>query len=146
MADLTDFEAEQALIGSFLLGVSGAATELMWPEAWPSCAALVSVEDFTDWKHRTLWRAFMRLKERGDPIDCVSVRGELRAMGETKIGWADLAHLGGTVPTAYHAAHYARIVADLGAKRRALQRVQDEAVARAKTALEHPEVGRRYQV
>jgi replicative DNA helicase len=89
-----DLDAERAVIGAMLVGETLAA------------------EDFYSETHRVLYGAMMRLYSRGEPIDRLTLSGELSSVGEfDRIGGRQYVfQLVESVPTAANAARYAEIV------------------------------------
>ena len=85
-------------------------------------AALVEEADFYRPAHRTIWRALLRLADRGQPTDPVTVLGELDDSGElADVGGGPFLHtLVQAVPTVANAGHYARLVADTARRRRVI--------------------------
>ena len=67
-----NLEAEEAVLGAVL-----AAGRLL-----VEVAGLVEEVDFYRPAHRTIWRAILRLADRGQPTDPVTVLGELDDRGE----------------------------------------------------------------
>jgi replicative DNA helicase len=67
-----NLEAEEAVLGAAL-----AAGRLL-----AEVAALVEEADFYRPAHRAIWRAMLRLADRGQPTDPVTVLGELEHAGE----------------------------------------------------------------
>jgi replicative DNA helicase len=107
-----NLEAEQAVLGAVL-----AAGRLL-----VEVAALVEEADFYRPAHRTIWRAILRLADRGEPTDPVTVFGELDHAGElAEVGGGPFLHtLVQAVPTVANAAHYARLVAEAARRRRVI--------------------------
>jgi hypothetical protein len=105
-----NLEAEQAVLGA-ILAAGDIPVEVL---------ALVEESDFYRPAHRVVWRAILRLADCGDPIDPVTVLGELQASGELEdIGGGPFLHtLLASVPTVADAAHYARLVAETAEARR----------------------------
>ncbi len=99
-----NLEAEQAVLGA-ILAAGTIPVEVL---------ALVEEQDFYRPAHRTVWRAIGRLADRGEPIDPVTVLGELQHAGELDdVGGGPYLHtLLEAVPTVADAAHYARLAAD----------------------------------
>ncbi len=95
-------EAEVAVLGAVMLE----------PKAMGSVAPLLHADCFYRPDHRTIYSAFSNLYNRNQPIDVVSVKEELRRMGEAEIAAnTDLfLTLGNQVPSAANAEHYADIV------------------------------------
>jgi hypothetical protein len=107
-----NLEAEQAVLGAIL-----AAGRLL-----VEVAGLVEEADFYRPAHRTVWRAILRLADRGEPTDPVTVLGELDHTGElAEVGGGPFLHtLVQAVPTVANAAHYARLVAEAARRRRVI--------------------------
>jgi replicative DNA helicase len=103
-------EAEQAVLGA-ILTAGRIPVEVL---------ALVEEADFYRPAHRAVWRAVGRLADRGEPIDPVTMLGELRDAGELDdVGGGPFLHtLVASVPTVADAAHYARLVAETAHARR----------------------------
>jgi replicative DNA helicase len=103
-------EAEQAVLGA-ILTAGRIPVEVL---------AMVEEADFYRPAHRAVWRAVGRLADRGEPIDPVTVLGELRDAGELDdVGGGPFLHtLVASVPTVAVAAHYARLVAETAHARR----------------------------
>ncbi len=105
-----NLEAEQAVLGA-ILAAGHIPVEVL---------ALVEEADFYRPAHRVIWRAIGRLADRGEPIDPVTVLGELQDSGELDdVGGGPYLHtLVASVPAVANAAHYARLVADAAHARR----------------------------
>jgi replicative DNA helicase len=108
----TNLEAEQAVLGA-ILTAGHIPIEIL---------ALVEEADLYRPAHRAVWRAIGRLADRGEPIDPVTVLGELQDAGELDdIGGGPFLHtLVAAVPTVANAAHYARLVAQAAHARRVI--------------------------
>jgi replicative DNA helicase len=96
-----NLEAEEAVLGAVL-----AAGRLL-----VEVAAVLEEADFYRPAHRTIWRAMLRLADRGQPIDPVTVLGELDDSGElADVGGGPFLHtLVAAVPTVANAGHYAQL-------------------------------------
>jgi hypothetical protein len=107
-----NLEAEEAILGAVL-----ASGRLL-----VEVAALVEEVDFYRPAHRTIWRAILRLADRGQPTDPVTVLGELDHAGElAEVGGGPFLHtLVEAVPTVANAPHYARLVAETARRRRVI--------------------------
>jgi replicative DNA helicase len=107
-----NLEAEEAVLGAVL-----AAGRLLG-----EVAALLEEADFYRPAHRTIWRAILRLADRGQPTDPVTVLGELDDSGElSDVGGGPFLHtLVEAVPTVANAGHYARLVAETARRRRVI--------------------------
>ena len=105
-------EAEEAVLGAIL-----AAGQLL-----VEVAAVLEEADFYRPAHRTIWRAMLRLADRGQPTDPVTVLGELDHSGElADVGGGPFLHtLVEAVPTVANAGHYAHLVADTARRRRVI--------------------------
>jgi replicative DNA helicase len=107
-----NLEAEEAVLGAVL-----AAGRLL-----PEVAALLEEADLYRPAHRAIWRAILRLADRGQPTDPVTVLGELDHTGElADVGGGPFLHtLVEAVPTVANAAHYAQLVAEAARRRRVI--------------------------
>ena len=107
-----NLEAEEAVLGAVL-----ASGRLL-----AEVATLLEEADFYRPAHRAIWRALLRLADRGQPIDPVTVLGELDDAGElADVGGGPFLHtLVQAVPTVANAGHYARLVADAARRRRVI--------------------------
>jgi replicative DNA helicase len=107
-----NLEAEEAVLGAVL-----AAGRLL-----AEVAGQLEEVDFYRPAHRAIWRALLRLADRGDPTDPVTVLGELDHSGElADVGGGPFLHtLVQAVPTVANAAHYAQLVADAARRRRVI--------------------------
>ena len=88
----------------------------------PEVAAILEEADFYRPAHRAIWRAILRLADRGQPTDPVTVLGELDHAGElADVGGGPFLHtLIEAVPTVANAGHYAHLVADTARRRRVI--------------------------
>ena len=95
-----NLEAEEAALGAVLT-----AGRLL-----ADVAAVLEEADFYRPAHRAIWRAMLRLADRGQPTDPVTVLGELDDSGElADVGGGPFLHtLVEAVPTVANAAHYAQ--------------------------------------
>jgi hypothetical protein len=85
-------------------------------------AAQLEEADFYRPAHRTIWRAILRLADRSQPTDPVTVLGELNHTGELpEVGGGPFLHtLLQAVPTVANARHYAHLVAETAHRRRVI--------------------------
>jgi replicative DNA helicase len=106
-------EAEVAVLGGMLIDAT----------AVERAAGVVDEGMFYPEKHRRLFRAMLRLHERGDAIDVVTLAEDLRSAGEFKGagGMEYLAALLDAVPTAANIEYHARIVREKAALRRLIE-------------------------
>jgi replicative DNA helicase len=107
-----NLEAEEAVLGAVL-----ASGQLL-----AEVAALLEEADFYRPAHRAIWRALLRLADRDQPTDPVTVLGELDDSGElADVGGGPFLHtLVEAVPTVANAGHYARLVAETARRRRVI--------------------------
>jgi replicative DNA helicase len=107
-----NLEAEEAVLGA-VLTAGRLLTEV---------AAVLEEADFYRPAHRAIWRAVLRLTDRGEPTDPVAVLGELDHGGElADVGGAPFLHtLVQAVPTVAHAGRYAQLVAETARRRRVI--------------------------
>ena len=105
-----NLEAEEAVLGAVL-----AAGRLL-----VDVAAVLEEADFYRPAHRAIWRAILRLADRGEPTDPVTVLGELDEGGElADVGGGPFLHtLVQAVPTVANAGRYAQLVAECARRRR----------------------------
>ena len=85
-------------------------------------AGLVEEADFYRPAHRTIWRAMLRLADRGEPTDPITVLGDLDHASElADVGGGPFLHtLIEAVPTVANASHYAQLVAEAARRRRVI--------------------------
>jgi hypothetical protein len=107
-----NLEAEEAVLGAVLAAGRPLA----------EVAALLEEADFYRPAHRTIWRAMLRVADRDQPTDPVTVLGELDYSGElADVGGGPFLHtLIEAVPTVASAGHYARLVAETARRRRVI--------------------------
>jgi replicative DNA helicase len=107
-----NLEAEEAVLGAVL-----ASGQLL-----AEVAALLEEADFYRPAHRAIWRALLRLADRDQPTDPVTVLGELDDSGElADVGGGPFLHtLVEAVPTVANAGHYARLVTETARRRRVI--------------------------
>jgi hypothetical protein len=105
-------EVEEAVIGAVLIN----------PDIFPDLAAFLRANDFYIIRHRWIWEAFIRLREKSIPVDFLTVSDELKSAGQLdEIGGpAYLTALLNQVPTSLHAVAYGKLVQDASIRRRML--------------------------
>ncbi len=105
-------DVEEALLGSILVN----------PEQFLAVASFLVAEDFFILRHSYVWEALLRLNERNDSIDYLTVIEELRTQNRlTDIGGpAYLTHLINNTPTSSHAEVYGHVVERAALRRRLL--------------------------
>jgi hypothetical protein len=104
-----NLDAEQAVLGSMLLDA----------ETAEPVVRVLRLEDFYRTSHRRLLEAMRALRDRGEPVDLVTVTDHLRTSGhlDEAGGAAYITGLMQSVPTAANVAHYVGIVRRDGWKR-----------------------------
>ena len=97
-----DDAAEMAVLGGMLMS----------KDAIGEVSQMISVSDFYQPKHQTIYQAIIDLFSASQPVDAVLVANELMKNGDLeKVGGADYLHsLVASVPTAANATYYAEIV------------------------------------
>lgn len=97
-----NIEAEKSLLGALLID----------KEAINKIADITKTEDFYDRNHQLIFGAVIRLFERREPIDLLSLSNKLGEMGvlEQIGGLSYLTSLVNSVPTSAHIVSYAKIV------------------------------------
>jgi replicative DNA helicase len=107
-----NMEAEEAVLGAVM-----AAGRLL-----AEVAGLLEEADFYRPAHRSIWRAILRLADRDEPTDPVTVLGELDRAGElADVGGGPFLHtLVQAVPTVANAGRYACLVAETARRRRVI--------------------------
>ena len=99
-----DIEAEKSVLGALMID----------KDAVILVADLLTPGDLYKKAHSIIYDAILKLWERREPIDILSVTSELNKNGViSEVGGAGyLAELVNSVPTSSHVAHYAKIVKD----------------------------------
>jgi replicative DNA helicase len=104
-----NLDAEESVLGAMMLssGAIGAVSEI------------VDAADFYRESHGHIYRAILGLYGRGEPVDAITVVDELDRLGRLDdVGGQERVHeLAALVPAASNAAHYARIVHEMGTLR-----------------------------
>ncbi len=106
-------DAEMSLIGAVLID----------EEVLADVSELVTVRDFYDKRHATIFDAMMRLYEHHKPVDLLTLTDELKKKDHLDMigGSAYLTELTNYVPTAAHGATYADMVAQKAVRRRLIK-------------------------
>lgn len=109
--------AEEALLGAILIN----------PEAMVDVIAFLSPNDFYILRNSWLWEAMIRLHERSESIDNLTLAEELRAMGQLDDagGSAYITYLINNTPTSLHAEVYGRMIERTAIRRRILEAAGD---------------------
>lgn len=104
-----NLDAEESVLGAMMLspGAIGAVSEI------------VDAADFYRASHGHIYRAILALYGRGEPVDAITVVDELDRAGKLDdAGGQERVHeIAALVPAASNAAHYARIVHEMGTLR-----------------------------
>lgn len=112
-----NIEAEQAVIGAVFLE----------PEAFSTASELLIPEDFYRAGHQRIFETMLRLSDRGEAIDVVTVTSALQ---DTKHldeagGVSYLTEVAGSVPTAANISYYSKIVEEKALLRRLIRTATD---------------------
>ncbi len=99
-----DIDAEKSVLGAIMID----------KEAINLVSDLLAPEDFYKKAHAMIYEAILKLWERREPIDILSVTSELKKNDViAEVGGASyLTELVNSVPTSSHVSHYSRIVKD----------------------------------
>ncbi|MEM2130718.1 MAG: DnaB-like helicase N-terminal domain-containing protein, partial [Candidatus Bathyarchaeia archaeon] len=105
-----DIEAEKAVIGSLLID----------GESIFKIATFLKPEDFFMPENQKVYDVCLKLYQRSESIDQITVARELARQGKLDEvgGAAYLSHVVSVVPTSLHVEHYAQIVSRLSVMRR----------------------------
>lgn len=97
-----NLEAEQSVLGAMLIDRDAIIT----------AAEILRPEDFYRDGHQKIYRAMVKLTERGEPVDLITLAEELgqKSQMEAIGGLPYLTTLANVVPTAANSGYYARIV------------------------------------
>ncbi|HEX5563330.1 MAG TPA: DnaB-like helicase N-terminal domain-containing protein, partial [Sporosarcina sp.] len=106
-------EAEQSVIGAIFLE----------PQALITAGEILIPEDFYRMAHQKIFSTMLRLSDKGQAIDVVTVTEELSARKELEDvgGISYLTELANAVPTAANVVHYAKIVEEKALLRRLIR-------------------------
>lgn len=119
-----DLDAEQSVIGALLLsGSPGSASFRFFAEIFDTG---ILAEEYYRPAHAAIHRAVCGLRAAGEPVDAVTVAGELTRRGElTRVGGASYLHTCvQAVPTAANGAYYAEIVRAKAYRRAVIESAQ----------------------
>lgn len=108
-----NLDAEMSLLGAVLID----------EEVLADVSEHVTVKDFYDKRHGTVYGAMMRLYEKHRPVDLLTLTEEMKRKKELELvgGSAYLTELTTYVPTAAHAEAYAELVAQKAVRRRLIK-------------------------
>lgn len=106
-------EAEEAVLGSILIN----------PDALYEVLSFLKAEDFFIVRHGWIWDALLRLHERRDPIDYLTLVSELEQVGQiAEVGGAAyILSLINKTPSALNVEGYGRIVERMALRRRLIE-------------------------
>ncbi|HNT74923.1 MAG TPA: replicative DNA helicase [Anaerolineae bacterium] len=112
-----NIEAEEAVLGALLID----------PEGIFRVLPFLRTEDFYLQKHRWLYEAMLRIHERRDPIDFLTLTTELEQQEQLEAvgGAAYVSQLINAVPSAINIEPYGRMVEETAVRRRLLDAVSD---------------------
>jgi replicative DNA helicase len=108
-----NIEAEQAVLGAVFLD----------PSALTLASEILIPEDFYRAAHQKIFHAMLKVADKGEPVDLVTVTAELAdaKMLEEVGGVSYLSELADAVPTAANVEYYARIVEEKSILRRLIR-------------------------
>jgi replicative DNA helicase len=109
-----NIEAEMAVLGSMLLGDSGAIERV---------TEFLDKQDFYREAHGRIYEAMLALVDKVEPVDIVTLKDELTRRGslEQVGGYLYLMQLAEYVPTPANIVYYAKIVSEKGVLRRLIE-------------------------
>ncbi|MEN2766807.1 replicative DNA helicase [Ornithinibacillus xuwenensis] len=112
-----NIEAEQAVIGAIFLE----------PEAFSTASELLMPGDFYRASHQRIFETMLKLADRGEPIDLVTVTSDLSNSKhlEEAGGVSYLTQLAESVPTAANIEYYSKIVEEKAILRRLIRTATD---------------------
>jgi len=102
-------EAEQSVLGSMLIA----------PDSWDKVAEVLIKEDFYNHSHQIIYSAIIRLLEKSQPVDIITVSESLEFHEELEDagGFAYLAELAKNTPSAVNVVAYANIIRERAIRR-----------------------------
>ncbi|WP_333652212.1 replicative DNA helicase [Dissulfurispira sp.] len=108
-----NIEAEQSVLGAIIFD----------NEALPKALEVLSSDDFYKETHRRLYNAMLRLFEKNEPIDIVTLTDYLRRTDELEAvgGISYLSHLANSIPTSANIRYHAKIVREKALLRSLIQ-------------------------
>lgn len=112
-----NLEAEQSVIGAIFLE----------PQAFSTASEVLVPEDFYRASHQRIFAAMMKLSDKGEPIDIVTVTTYLQNVKQLdEIGGVSyLSDVASSVPTAANIEYYCKIVEEKGLLRRLIRTATD---------------------
>ncbi|MGL4523162.1 MAG: replicative DNA helicase [Bacilli bacterium] len=108
-----NIEAEQAILGAIFLD----------PQVLITVSEIVMPEDFYRPSHNKIYSTMLKLNEKGEPVDIVTVISLLKDQGilDDVGGITYINEIADSVPTAANAAHYSQIVEEKSVLRRLIR-------------------------
>lgn len=108
-----NLDAEMSLLGAVLID----------EDVLANITDKIKAVDFYDKRHETIFEGMIRLYERHQPVDLLTLSDELKRKDELELigGSAYLTELTNYVPTAAHAEAYAELVAQKAVRRRLIK-------------------------
>ncbi|MFA5720174.1 MAG: replicative DNA helicase [Acholeplasmataceae bacterium] len=111
-----NLEAEQSLLGAIFLD----------PTLLPQVADKITIEDFYETRHQSIYQAFLQLLDKGEKVDYTTVSKELASFNMMgKVGGDYLSDLTDFTPTLAHIETYIDYVLDASLKRMIIQSMGD---------------------
>ena len=111
-----NLEAEQSLLGAIFLD----------PTILPQIADKVTIEDFYETKHQSIYRALLQLLEKNEKVDYTTVSKELATFQMmSKVGGDYLSELTDFTPTLAHVDTYVDYILDASLKRMIIVSMSD---------------------
>ncbi len=111
-----NLEAEQSLLGAIFLD----------PTILPQIADKVTIEDFYETKHQSIYKAFLQLLDKNEKVDYTTVSKELASFQMmSKVGGDYLSELTDFTPTLAHVDTYVDYILDASLKRMIILSVSD---------------------
>ncbi len=110
-------EAEEAILGGILID----------NDAINHALERVRADDFYRAQNRAVFSAMVTLTDKREPIDIVTLSGQLRTMGllEESGGIENLSRLASLVPSSANVGFYARVVKEMGLRRRVIHEASE---------------------
>jgi len=112
-----NIEAEEAVLGAILID----------PEAVYKVLPFLKADDFYLQKHRWIYESVVRVHERREPVDFITLTTDLEQHGHIDVvgGGAYISELISTVPSAISVESYGRLVEQTAVRRRLLEAAGD---------------------
>lgn len=113
-----NFEAEQAVLGAILIDSQSSVDE---------CMSRLRGSEFTNIKHRRIFKAIQEVFEDGQPVDLVTIVERLRVKGwleEDSVSY--LTKVANATPTASNVGYYIGIVKEVDAQRHLITELEEQ--------------------